>query len=73
MPQRLGGVYGRGRRPVSRVAAAHTLTRFLFGCALDRLLSAEVAINAFSALVLDLHPSRKELTWTPRTGTRSLL
>lgn len=46
---------------------------FLFGCALDRLLSSEVAMNASSSLVVALHPSRKELSWTPRTGTRALL
>lgn len=46
---------------------------FLFGCALDRLLSAEVPLNAFCALTVGLHPSMKELTWTPRTGTQSIL
>ncbi|UJR78612.1 type VI secretion system baseplate subunit TssF [Sandaracinus amylolyticus] len=46
---------------------------FLFGCALDRLLSAEVPINAFCALSVGLHASMKELTWTPRTGTQSIL
>lgn len=46
---------------------------FLFGCALDRLLSSEVALNAASSLVVALHPSRKEIAWIPRTGTRPLL
>lgn len=43
---------------------------FLFGCVLDRLFSAEIPVNAFSVLSLDLHPSRAELAWTARTGTR---
>lgn len=46
---------------------------FLFGCALDRLLSAEVPLNAFCALAIGLRPSMKELTWTARTGTQPIL
>ncbi|MDQ3032174.1 MAG: type VI secretion system baseplate subunit TssF [Myxococcota bacterium] len=46
---------------------------FLFGCALDRLLSAEVPLNAFCALAIGLRPSMQELTWTARTGTQPIL
>lgn len=46
---------------------------FLFGCALDRLFSAEVPLNAFCAMAIHLKPSQKELSWTPRTGTQPIL
>lgn len=46
---------------------------FLFGCALDRLLSAEVPLNAFCALTVALRPSTKELSWSARSGTQPIL
>ncbi len=46
---------------------------FLFGCALDRLFSAEVPLNAFCALAIHLKPSLEELSWTARTGTQPIL
>lgn len=46
---------------------------FLFGCALDALLGAEVPINAFNQLFLKLHPSETELRWPPRSGDQPIL
>ena len=46
---------------------------FLFGCAIDALFASEAPLNLFSELRIELHPSTREITWTPMTGTQPLL
>jgi type VI secretion system protein ImpG len=46
---------------------------FLFGNALDALLSSHLTLNAFQTLTTRQLPSRTETTWTPRTGSQPLL
>lgn len=46
---------------------------FLFGCAIDSLFASEAPLNLFSELRIELHPSTREISWTPRTGTQPLL
>jgi type VI secretion system protein ImpG len=46
---------------------------WLFGCALDALLGAQVALDAFAELRVRLAPSGREYPFPPRTGGRVLL
>lgn len=62
----------------SRVSVDETLfanagDAFVFGCALDELFAAQVPINSFNQLVLQLHPSKTEISWPPRNGNLPIL
>ena len=46
---------------------------YLFGCALQRLLTSESPINCFQRLTINLYPSNKSIGWKPETGTQPLL
>lgn len=46
---------------------------FFFGCAIDALFASEAPLNLYSELSVELHPSTREIRWTPRTGTQPLL
>jgi type VI secretion system protein ImpG len=46
---------------------------YLFACALDEMLGAQVPINSFSELHVKLAPSQREYAFTPRSGGRPVL
>jgi type VI secretion system protein ImpG len=46
---------------------------FLFGCTLDALFGAQVPINSFNQLTLQLYPSSAVLIWPPRNGNQPIL
>jgi len=46
---------------------------FLLGCVLDEWLATGVAVNAFSQLVLTLHPSGASYGWPARGGDRPIV
>jgi type VI secretion system protein ImpG len=46
---------------------------YLFACALDELLGAQVPINSFSELRVKLAPSQREYAFAPRSGGRPVL
>ncbi len=46
---------------------------FLFGCTLDSLFGAQVPINSFNQLSVQLHPSSTVLAWPPRNGDQPIL
>jgi type VI secretion system protein ImpG len=46
---------------------------WLFACALDELLGAQVPINSFSELHVKLAPSQREYAFRPRSGGRPVL
>ena len=46
---------------------------YLFGCALQRLLTSESPINCFQRLTVHIYPSNRSIAWKPETGTQPLL
>jgi type VI secretion system protein ImpG len=46
---------------------------FVLGCALARLLAAELPLHAFVELAVRLAPSQRLLSWEPRSGTGAIL
>ena len=46
---------------------------FLFGCTLDSLFAAQVPINSFNQLSVQLYPSSTVLAWPPRNGDQPIL
>lgn len=45
---------------------------FLFGSVLQALFSSETPLNAFHQLVVSLHPSGREFSWDPITGSQPI-
>lgn len=46
---------------------------FLFGCAIDRLMAGQAPVNSFHQLLVHMHPSASEMTWTPKNGHLPIL
>jgi type VI secretion system protein ImpG len=72
----VGGAPVRGSRVAILLDEDHFAglgDAFLFACALDEMLGAQVPINSFSELHVKLAPSQREYAFTPRSGGRPVL
>jgi type VI secretion system protein ImpG len=72
----LDGAPVRGARIALELDEPHYASpgdAFLFGAVLDELFAAQAPINSFTEVTARLSPSGREIAWTPRNGTRTIV
>lgn len=72
----LDGAPVRGARIALELDEAHFASpgdAFLFGAVLDELFAAQAPINSFTEVTARLLPTGRELAWTPRNGSRTIV
>jgi type VI secretion system protein ImpG len=72
----VGGAVARGTRialGLDEGGFAGPGDAFLFSCAVEELLAAQVGLSSFVELSVRLEPSHREYAWPPRNGQKVLL